>query len=349
MVDILKNVRHQHASTNTVYHCLYDYYYLGVTKNTLSKIYAKHRTTISFWIRKYEENGFFNRKEKERVYLRFNIEQRKWLVDLYTSCPIIYLDEAKAAFERHFHKTISTSSVSRILHAEGLSWKVLERRAVQIRIQDIYRFVSDLAIVSWDIHCLVFLDEVSFDNRGMLRNKGYAPVGKKLVYRGEFIRRPRCSMLSFLGYDGVLETYSTEGTFTRDKFFSNVRAFATSGVVFRNPGKYSVWILDGARIHCHKSIVEYLRSLGIIVVFLPAYAPFYNPIEFLFGYLKQYLKRVYVENSRKDLTVVIADALRHFKNYDCSRIFAKCGYLPGGQFDPSLGLGQDMKQFGFKI
>lgn len=349
MADILHKVRHQHASANTVYHCLYDYYYLGINKDTLSKIYGKHRTTISGWIKKYEDNGYFSRKEREKVYMQFGLEQRRWLVHLYENCPIMYLDEAKSEFERKFHKSISTSSVSRILHAEGLSWKVLERRAIQIRMQDIYRFVSDLAIVSWDIHCLVFLDEVSFDNRGMLRNKGYAPVGEKLVYRGEFVRRPRCSMLSFIGHDGVLETYSTEGTFTREKFFNCVRAFATAGLVQRNPGKYSVWILDGARIHCHKSIVEYLRSLGIIVVFLPAYAPFYNPIEFVFGYLKKYLKRVYVENSKKDLTVVIAAALLHFKNYDFSKIFSKCGFLPGGQFDPSRGLGQNMKQFGFDV
>nr|XP_029707840.1 uncharacterized protein LOC115254456 [Aedes albopictus] len=349
MADILKKVRNEFASTNTVYHCLYDYYYLGIDKESLSKIYAKHRTTIANWIRKYEENGFFTRKEKQKVYIQFDPEHRRWLVNLYQKCPIIYLDEAKSAFEREFHKAISTSSISRILHAEGLSWKVLERRAVQIRIQDIYRFVSDMAIVKWDIHSLVFLDEVSFDNRCMLRNKGYAPVGEKLVYRGEFVRRPRCSMLSFMGYDGLLETYSTEGTFTREKFFSCVRAFATAGRVQRNPGKYSLWILDGARIHCHKSIVEYLRSLGIIVVFLPAYAPFYNPIEFLFGYIKKYLKRVYVENSRMDLTAVVAAALRHFKNYDCSKMFANCGYLPGGQFDPSRGLGQDMEQFGFKV
>ncbi|XP_058827638.1 uncharacterized protein LOC131687566 [Topomyia yanbarensis] len=286
MVDILRKVRHQHASANTVYHCLYDYYYLGVRKDILSKIYSKHRTTISNWIRKYEEHAFFSRKERAIVYLRFKPEQRRWLVNLYESCPIIYLDEAKSEYERKFYQTISTSSISRILHAEGMSWKVLERRAIQLRMMDIYRFVSDMAIVSWDIHCLLFLDEVSFDNRGMLRNKGYAPVGDKLIYRGEFVRRPLCSMLSFLGYDGVLETYSTEGTFTREKFFK----------IF-----------------------------------------------------EKYLKRVYVENNRYNLTAVIAAALQHFKYYDCSKIFAKCGYLHGGQFDPSRGLCQDMKQFGFKV
>ncbi|XP_055546422.1 uncharacterized protein LOC129730856 [Wyeomyia smithii] len=348
MVGIQKQVLHQHASSNTVYYCLYGYYFLGFSKNTLAKIYAKHRTTVSNWIKIYEENKIFKRKDREQVYLKFNSDQRRWLVNLYKDCPILYLDETKSQFERRFHKTISTASICRILHEEGLSWKVLERRAIQIRMLDIYRFASDMSLVTWDIHSLVFLDEASCDNRSMLRNKGYAPVGQKIIYRGEFLRRPRCSLLSFIGYNRVLDTYSTEGTFTREKFFNCVRSFATSRLVQRNPGAHSVWILDGARIHCHKSIIEYLRSLGIVVVFLPAYAPFFNPIEFLFGYLKKYLKRVYVENSSKNLTVVIAEAFRHFTNYDFTRVFANCCYLSGGQFDPSRGLGLDIKKFGFE-
>ncbi|OWZ04489.1 Serine/threonine-protein kinase [Phytophthora megakarya] len=49
--------------------------------------------------------------------------------------------------------------------------------------------------------------------------------------------------------------------------------------VHQYPGRGSVWILDGAKIHCHPDIVYYLRSLGIISIFLPCYCPFYNPID----------------------------------------------------------------------
>ncbi|XP_053696572.1 uncharacterized protein LOC128743904 [Sabethes cyaneus] len=348
MAGIRENVFGRHASVNTVYHCLYGYYYLGVNKSTLAKIYAKHRSTISQWIRLYEENKYFSRKEREKVYLEFGPKERSWIVDLYRNCPILYLYETKERFQRTFHKSISTASISRILHAEGYSWKVLERRAIQLRQRDIYRFHSDMSIIKWDIHNLVIFDEVSFDNRGMLRTKGYAPLGKRLIFRGEFNRRPRCSMLSFLGCNGIIETFSTEGTFTRQKFFDCVRSFVLSGVVKRHPGQYSTLIMDGARIHCHKAIVEYLRSLGINVIFLPAYAPFYNPIDYIFGYLKRHLKKTYVENSSKDMIIYICEALGHFKNFNCSNIFKKCGYFPGGIFDPSIGLGQDMRTFGFK-
>lgn len=347
MADIREKVLNHHASSNTVYHCLYGYYYLGLKKSRLAKIYAKHPSTIANWINLYERNKFFTRKERTKVYLRFGTDERAWIVNLYKKNPVLYLDEAKFKFMQHFQKSISTASISRILLSEGYTWKVLERRAVQLRQQEIYRFFTELSEVKWDIHNLLFLDEVSCDNRCMLRTKGYAPVGEKLVYRGEFVRRPRCSLLSFLGYNGILETYSTDGTFTRAKFFDCVRQFVSSGKVKRHPGQYSLWIMDGARIHCHRSIVEYLRSMGIIVVFLPAYAPFYNPIELVFGYLKKYLKRTYVENSSTDLGITIAKGFKFFKNKDCTRIFRKCGYLPGGIFDPSIGLCQNVQDLGF--
>ncbi|XP_062557203.1 uncharacterized protein LOC134222390 [Armigeres subalbatus] len=341
MRDIREKVLNHHASRNTVYHCLYGYYYLGYSKARLAKIYAKHPSTITSWINSYERNECFDRKERAKVYLRFGTEERTWIVNTYRENPVLFLDEAKFKFTQRFQKSISTASISRILLSEGYTWKVLERRAVQLRQTEIYRFFIELNEFHWDIHNLLFLDEVSCDNRSMLRTKGYAPVGEKLVYRGEFVRRPRCSLLSFLGCNGILETYSTEGTFTRAKFFDCIRQFISSGKAKQYPGQYSLWIMDGARIHCHRSIVEYLRSMGIIVIFLPAYAPFYNPIELVFGYIKKYLKRTYVENSSEDLAIIIAKAFKSFKNRDCVNIFRKAGYLPGGTFDPSIGLCQN--------
>lgn len=180
----------------------------------------------------------------------------------------------------------------------------------------------------------------------MLRNRGYAKVGEKLIFRGEFSRKARVSLLCFLGQTGILETFHTEGTFTRARFFDCCRKFANSGLVFRHPGENSVWILDGARIHCDRHIIEYLRSLGIYVVFLPPYTPFFNPIEFIFGYCKKKLQRNYVENSPQILTTISA-TLNSFCDFDCTKVFRKCGYLPGGKFNPAIGLNQSIKSLGF--
>lgn len=170
------------------------------------------------------------------------------------------------------------------------------------------------------------------------------------MFRGEFTRSPRVSLLCFLDQDGLVDSFMTQGTFDRGTFLQCCRTFALSGQVQQYPGKRSVWILDGARIHCHPNFTYYLRSIGILPVFLPAYCPYYNPIEFFFGILKKYLRRYYKETGTKpkDLPVVVATALDQYKHYSMKDIFKNCGYSPSGDFDPSAYSCTSKKGLGFQ-
>lgn len=334
---MLENVEHRQASTNTKYHCLYGYFFLGLSRSQLAVIFRKAKTTVSAWIQAYQADHTLSTVQRAKVFRKFDEHKRNWIVELYRKYPILYLDEARQRFMNHFGVTISASSVCNILHAYGMSWKALERRAVQIRQDDILRYTNELSCFVWSFDQLVFLDEVAFANREMLRSRGYGIKGKSLVYRGEFRRKPRVSSLCFLGETGIIEAFETEGTFTRQKFFDCCRKMALfNGAVRSYPGKHSVWIMDGARIHCDENIILYLRSLGIIPIFLPAYCPFYNPIEIVFGLIKRYLKRHYIEESKTPLPLVVGAALTKFTNYDCSKLFKKCGYFPNGKFIPSV-------------
>lgn len=341
---ILENVRRRRASSNTKYHCLYGYYFLKITRTQLSIIYKKSKTTISCWIASYERDGLVSERQRQQIYKKFRSEHRRWIVELYLRNPVLFLDECSDLFYRKFHMSISAASICRILHAEGLTWKTLERRAIQIREDEIFRFCSELNAVDWDLYNLVFLDEVSIDNRDMLRNRGYGVKGERLVFRGEFVRRPRVSFLCFLGQNGMLDSFETEGTFTRKLFFECCRSFALqSKQVLQYPGANSVWILDGARIHCDQNIVLYLRSIGILPVFLPPYCPFFNPIELVFGITKRIMKRAYKENSKENLSHVAISTFSAFSSYDCTKIFRHCGYLAGGTFNPEVGLSKTIE------
>lgn len=181
----------------------------------------------------------------------------------------------------------------------------------------------------------------------MLRKNGYAVKGSKLVFRGEFCRKPRSSVLCFIG---MVNCYTTEGTFTRTKFAESCRKFALDrdSTVQVYPGHHSVWIMDGAKIHLDSFLISYLRSLGIIPIFLPAYSPFYNPIELVFGLMKREMRSCYVENSKKNLNITIAEIFNQFSNRNMASLFKKCGYLPNGRFDPSIGFSQDLSESGFQ-
>ncbi len=349
MSNIIEKVS-KHASEDTIYHALYGFYFRGMSIKNLASTYHKDYTTISRWIKNYEENGaVIRRVNVSTTYRKFDEHHRTWLVGLYKDRPVLHQNEAALLFFQKFQIEISTSSVSTILAEAGLTWKVLERRAIQIQIADILRFCNELSSIPWVLENLVFLDEVGFDNRSMMRKRGYAIKGQRLIYRSEFVRKPRISLLSFIGVNGLLNCYQTEGTFTRLKFVEFCRNFATDydSKVKQYPGMYSIWIMDGAKIHLDKNFVLYLRSLGIIVLFLPAYCPFFNPIEFVFGFMKRELQLIYIENSNIDLKMFIGEIANKFVNKNFKNIFRKCGYLPGGKFDPSYGYSVDVTDMGF--
>jgi transposase len=248
------------------------HYFCGLKRSQLGKYFHKSPSTISSWIDTFEKEGGLSRKAKENVYRVYGLEKREWLIRLYKKRPILYLAEAKSLFDKEFNTNISTSYISIILNSSGLTWKVIKRRAIQISQMDILRFLRELSQISWTLESLVFLDEVSFDNRDMLSKKGFGVKGNKIYFRGEYQRKARVSLLCFIGITGLLESFSTEGTFDRKKFVEVCRQFALRNVAVKQyPGPNSLWIMDGARIHCHPGIVYYLRSLGVVVLFLPAY------------------------------------------------------------------------------
>jgi transposase len=159
----------------------------------------------------------------------------------------------------------------------------------------------------------------------MFRKRGYALKGSRIVVRAEFSWGRRCSLLCFLGVNGIEAAYSTEGTFDRHKFLSHCRNFAQSDKVREYPGKNSVWILDGASIHCDENITHYLRSLGIYTIYLPAYCPFYNPIEIVLGNIKLHLQRNYIENnSFSEMNIFVAQTLIDFMSKSMRKILWIC-------------------------
>lgn len=127
----------------------------------------------------------------------------------------------------------------------------------------------------WRHQLFILFDAVSFDNRGMLRKRRNSIHGKTVAIRRDFKRKPRVSILAFIGVNGIIDYYDGEGTFDRVGFVKCCRNFVypKRANVRLYPGSNSIWILDGASIHRHPEIVRVLRSVGVVLIFLPVYCP----------------------------------------------------------------------------
>ncbi|KAG6622590.1 uncharacterized protein IUM83_05315 [Phytophthora cinnamomi] len=127
---------------------MYDYYNLGYSRPDLFRIYDKTERTIGNWIKVYEDTGTFQRAKRPSDK-KFTASQRQWLCDYYQKKPLSYLNEAQATFIETHHVAISKTSVWRIIHDFGLTWKILERRAMHVKERDVFRFVEELSRVNW--------------------------------------------------------------------------------------------------------------------------------------------------------------------------------------------------------
>ena len=102
------------------------------------------------------------------------------------------------------------------------------------------------------------------------------------------------------------------------------------------PGPGSIWIMDGAKVHCHPDIVNYLRAAGIVVIFLPACCPFCNPVEIFFWGGSSRGSRVVITrraSSMQDLGAFVLSQIVHYSDNDMSKLLNHCAYLGVKQFN----------------
>jgi transposase len=367
--DILHAVSRQ-ATKAVRYVALYMHFFQKLSPAAIGNNIGKSPQAVRKWIRQYKAGEGVTRKQRDTVYKLYSADKRVWVILHVCEKPCSYLEETKWAYEEHFGETISRTTIWTILHENGIvykayiysvlfifylqlmpwcAFKAIEQRSMNIRFTEVLRFANDLDLLPWSPDNLVMLDEVSVDNRACWRSRGYGKRGRRLVHRGDFRRLPRISLLSFINLHGIAETYLTDGTFTSKSFAQHCLEFAHSGVVEQLPGRNSVWILDNARIHCDPALVTTLRSMGIGIVFLPPYCPFFNPIEIFFGKFKGRLRKLYNVKDQKKLTAEalacgVLSIMNAYRNFDMRPYFSHCGYVTPGCFDWEKAYSRDIDQ-----
>lgn len=153
---------------------------------------------------------------------------------------------------------------------------------------------------------MVFIDESGSDRGLAILGRGYAPKGVTPVQFKRFHRGKRVQMLPAYTLDGVIycEVYQ-ENTDTElfQGFLERLLPFCG-----RYPEPKSVIFMDNASFHfISPSLREKLAEAGVIVEKQPPYSPDLNPIEYLFGSVKNRIRK----RAREDEDLIQGD----FKSY----------------------------------
>ena len=128
------------------------------------------------------------------------------------------------------------------------------------------------------------------------------------------------TILAAVRCDAVFAPFVFAGATDTEAFVSYVRH-----VLLPELRSGDVVLLDNLKPHKAAAVAELIRDRGATVVYLPAYAPEFNPIEKVWSKVKAWLRKAKARTTAA-LEEAIAAALRTVTASDCQAFFQMCGY-----------------------
>lgn len=192
-----------------------------------------------------------------------------------------------------YHVNLSRVTVGRMLKRVGWTKKVTQSVAKE-QNQDLRDDYIERRS-HYEPEQMMFIDESGSDRGLAILERGYAPKGVTPVQFKRFHRGKRVQMLPAYTLDGVIycEVYH-ENTDTElfQGFLERLLPFCG-----RYPEPKSVVFMDNASFHViSQSLKEKFTAAGVIIEKQPPYSPDLNPIEYLFGSVKNRIRKRRLED-----------------------------------------------------
>jgi transposase len=132
---------------------------------------------------------------------------------------------------------------------------------------------------------IIYSDEAGIDDNEA-PPKGWGPVGKRLFAKKKGIRKARYNITAALNKGKLFAPFVFEG-------YSNASTYATyvEQVLVPQLRPGMVLIIDNARFHKSKKVVELIESAQCRIIFLPPYSPDLNPIEHYWSAMKARIRK----------------------------------------------------------
>lgn len=140
---------------------------------------------------------------------------------------------------------------------------------------------------------LYFVDEVGF-NISMRSKIGRSLRGKNATHVVPGLRSRNISVCCAITKCGISKYHPQTSAYNTNSFKSFISSLMEY-IRLENPGKSAI-IMDNVPFHKNVGVKEIIEEEGHILIFLPPYSPFLNPIENMFAKWKQSIRSENVQN-----------------------------------------------------
>jgi len=154
----------------------------------------------------------------------------------------------------------------------------------------------------------------------MTPRRARAPRGQRAVGSAPRNHGPNVTLLAALTPDGIGPAMAIEGAVDGAVFAAYLQQVLLPAL---RPGQ--VVVLDNLSVHKTASVRALVEAAGCRLLFLPAYSPDFNPIEWAFAKLKDRLRRA-AARTPAALIAAIGDGLAAITAADARAFFAASGF-----------------------
>jgi len=277
-----------------------------VTRAIASKTFNVNYNTICWIYRKYCLEGITQTKPKggnnpAKMHDTEILFMKKLLEE---NCTLSLRNIKKAVYEE-FHINVSIATIHKFIDNFGFSLKRVSLVAA-VSISDDMR-ERRLRYAAWflKIHNsqknILFYDETGF--QVVMRNLyGRSKKGKKAICEVPSIKSRNITVMATMSADGLLSYDVLNGPCNRSHLYSYLEKLIQ---VLTNLNLNNVTlIMDNASFHKCAEIRDLIAKSGHDLEFLPAYSPFFNPIENMFSQWKKIVRNIAPKNEEELLNAI---------------------------------------------
>jgi len=262
-------------------------------------------STCYRWIKERAQHGRWGplRKRRKKNFSCLPHAHVMFLLNYFDNVnPCIGLIEMMVILEEEFHVHYSRQQIGSALKFSNYSQKTVEYTAIERDEEARAYYLNTMrptyagGLFSSDM--LVYMDETHVNEKKARMRLGWSRRGtpvKKIVRRAIGLAGANsglcamntsgmlCVRVVNTRADGTVDRVAVENWLVED-LLPRMNAY---------PAPNSVLIMDGASVHNGDAIEALCQQRGILVLYLPAYSPDYNPIELVFSAVKRKLRKVY--------------------------------------------------------
>ena len=307
-----------------VWHCLAN----GQKYTTIAKYLGISIGTVHNVMKVFKATGEVKpRKAPLRPSLHALADYEEiYIIGLVLHNPKMELKELHLAIQEEMGAEVSIPTICRLLRRYGMPRKKIQTTALQRNTALRSHFMSEVLLFPKEM--FVWVDETGCDRRNYMRKYGYALRGERAIQQRYITRGNRVNAIVAICTEGVIEYEFHSTTVNADHFIDFLRGSLIPMMLpFDGCNHRSIIVLDNASIHHTADIHTTLQEAGILALFLPPYSPDLNPIELMFGHIKEYLKEHEdLIDAAPSHTTLLEAAIQSITPRQCLGWISHCSY-----------------------